>query len=56
MAKRYPDYVQNQVPLYYMREELRENAEYPSFGKEFEIFSADFGLERLLFTFLKSGV
>ena len=24
MAKRYPDYVQNQVPLYYMREELRE--------------------------------
>lgn len=24
MAKRYQDYVQNQVPLYYMREELRE--------------------------------
>ena len=24
MAKRYLDYVQSQVPLYYMREELRE--------------------------------
>ena len=46
MAKRYPDYVQNQVPLYYMREELRENAEYPA-RKEYETFSFSEAIRKL---------
>ena len=46
MAKRYPDYVQNKVPLYYMREELRKNAEYPA-RKEYETFSFSEAIRKL---------
>lgn len=55
MAKRYPDYVQNQVPLYYMREELREKCRISVVRQRIRDFFCGLWLGEAAFHFFEIG-